>query len=288
MGQFVSINCDMAESFGAYTIGNDGALLKSITTANVACGFHAGDPTVMHDFVLAAAGAKVSIGAHPGFSDLQGFGRRPIHMKPAEVEYMVAYQIGALQALARYAGLRITHVKPHGALANMAAKDAAYAEAIARAIKVVDNSLIYLVLYRSEMHKAGERLGLAIAREGYADRLYEDDGNLAARSVPGAVIADPQAAAAQAVRMARDGEIVARSGRRLEVQIDSICVHGDEPSAVPVAAAVRAGLEAAGIAVLPLDQMPLHNGAPVAVEHTPKSFWGKVTAAVTKESLISH
>jgi UPF0271 protein len=252
MTRRIDINCDMAESFGAYEIGNDAELLRFVSSANVACGFHAGDPGVMHRFVLAAKTAGVAIGAHPGFPDLQGFGRRPMHLKPAEVEHMVAYQIGALQAMAAYAGLRVGHVKAHGALSNMAARDHQYAMAIGRAIQAVDASLVYVVHYGSQMQRAAETLGLQMAREGYADRAYDDDGNLAPRSAPGAVIHSPEAALAQTLRMVRDGEIVSRTGKVLEVEIDTVCVHGDEPTAAAVAAHVRQGLEATGVRVTPL------------------------------------
>ena len=252
MTRRIDINCDMAESFGAYEIGNDAELLKFVSSANVACGFHAADPSVMHRFVLAAKEAGVGIGAHPGFPDLQGFGRRPMHMKPAEVEHLVAYQIGALQAMAAYAGLRVGHVKAHGALSNMAARDPQYALAIGRAIQAVDASLVYVVHYGSEMQRAAEALGLPMAREGYADRAYDDDGNLAPRALPGAVIHSPEAALAQTLHMVCDGEIVSRTGKVLEVEIDTVCVHGDEPTAAAVAARVRQGLEDAGVRVRPI------------------------------------
>jgi UPF0271 protein len=252
MTRHIDINCDMAESFGAYEIGNDAELLQFVSSANVACGFHAGDPSVMHRFVLAAKEAGIGIGAHPGFPDLQGFGRRPMQMKPAEVEHMVAYQIGALQAMAAYAGLRVGHVKAHGALSNMAARDHQYAMAIGRAIQTVDASLVYVVHYGSEMQRAAERLGLEMACEGYADRAYDDDGNLAPRSAPGAVIHSPEAALAQVLRMVLDGEIVSRTGKVLKVEVDTVCVHGDEPTAAAVAARVRHGLEAAGVLVTAL------------------------------------
>ena len=247
----IDINCDMAESFGAYEIGNDAELLQFVSSANVACGFHAGDPSVMHRFVLAAKAARVGIGAHPGFPDLQGFGRRPMHLKPAEVEHIVAYQIGALQAMAAYAGLRVGHVKAHGALSNMAARDHQYALAIGRAIQTVDASLVYVVHYGSEMQRAAETLGLEMAREGYADRAYDDDGNLAPRSAPGAVIHCPEAALEQVLRMVFDGEIVSRTGKVLKVEVDTVCVHGDEPTAALVAAGVRRGLAEAGVTVAP-------------------------------------
>jgi 5-oxoprolinase (ATP-hydrolysing) subunit A len=257
MAREININCDMAEGFGAYDIGNDNALLKLITSANVACGFHAGDPSVMHRFVMRAKEDGVSVGAHPGFPDLQGFGRRQMQMKPAEVEYITAYQIGALQAIASYAGLKVTHIKGHGAMSNMAMVDEGYALAMARAAKTVDPSLIFMAHYGSQLQRAAEKTGLRVALEGYADRQYEDDGMLASRAIAGTVIKDAAVAAAQAVRMVTDGEIVSRHGKVMKVEIDSVCVHGDEPTAMAVATAVRKGFEAAGLAILPLDRMKL-------------------------------
>jgi UPF0271 protein len=178
-------------------------------------------------------------------------------MRPSDLEYMMAYQIGALQAMCAYAGLKVTHLKPHGALNNMAAEDADYALAIGRAIKTVDRSIIYVALPGTEMEAAARKLELPLAREGFADRQYDDNGNLASRSIPGTVLKDPAKATEQVLRMVREGEIVARSGKVLKVQVETICVHGDEPTAVEVATAVRKGLEGAGIQVLPLDQMKL-------------------------------
>jgi UPF0271 protein len=176
-------------------------------------------------------------------------------MKPAEIEYMTAYQIGALQAIARYASLPVTHVKVHGALSNMAAVDAGYAMAIGRAIKVVDANLIYVALAGSEMEKAALKLGLRVAREGFADRQYEEDGNLASRSIAGTVFREPRRALEQALRMVEAGELVTRSGRVIRLEVDTICVHGDEPSAVEVAKAVRAGLDKAGVEVVTLPEL---------------------------------
>ena len=253
----INLNADMGEGFGAYDIGDDEALLKIIRSANVACGFHAGDPVVMRRLVGQAKEEGVSIGAHPGFNDLWGFGRRRIQMNAEELEYAVAYQIGALQALACYAGMTVTHVKPHGALNNMAAEDRELADAIGRAIKAVDPNLIYVALAGSEMQKAGEALGLTMACEGFADRLYDDDGNLTSRKIEGSVIRDPATASARVVEMVREQAITSRSGKRIPCRLDSICVHGDEPTAVAVAEAVRDQLEAAGIAVVPLPEMDL-------------------------------
>jgi UPF0271 protein len=178
-------------------------------------------------------------------------------MKPVDLEYMIAYQIGALQAMAAYAGLEVTHLKPHGALSNMAAEDEAYAMAIGRAIKTVDSDIIYVAPFGSEMERAAEKLGLPLAREGFADRQYDDDGSLASRSIPGSVLKDPAAAAEQVLRMVLEGEIVSRTGKRIEADIHTICVHGDEATGVVVARGVRAALEKAGVAVVPLTEMRL-------------------------------
>ncbi len=251
----INLNADIAEGWGAYDIGNDAALMRIIASASVACGFHAGDHNTMHRICMLAKELGVSVGAHPGFNDLWGFGRRHIKTSVSDLEYMTAYQIGALQAIAQYAGLKVTHLKAHGALSNMAAVDEAYAMALGRAIKTVDADMIYVALAGSEMEKAGHRLGLRVAREGFADRQYEDDGNLASRSIAGTVYREPAKALEQARRMIEDGEVVSRSGKVVKVEIDTICVHGDEPTAVEVAKAVRAGLDAAGIRVLTLPEL---------------------------------
>lgn len=253
----INLNADIAEGWGAYDIGNDAALMKIIRSASVACGFHAGDPTVMHRLVSLAKENGVSIGAHPGFNDLWGFGRRQIKMRESDLEYMVAYQIGSLQAMGCYAGLKVTHLKAHGALNNMAAEDEGYAMAIGRAIKTVDRDIIYVVLAGSKMETAAQKLGLRIAREGFADRQYEDDGNLASRSIPGTVLKEPEKAAQQALRMVREGEIVSRHGKTFKVKVDTICVHGDEPTAVNVAGHVRKRLEEEGIQVVPIPELKL-------------------------------
>lgn len=253
----INLNADMGEGFGAYDIGDDRAILKIIRSANIACGFHAGDPLTMRRVVEGAKEEGVSIGAHPGFNDLWGFGRRRIDMRADDLENMIAYQIGALQAMASFSGEKVTHVKPHGALNNMAAENAEYAMAIGRAIKAVDRDLIYVALSGSEMEKAALALGLPLAREGFCDRQYEEDGNLTSRKVPGSVIKDPAVATEQIVRMVVEGEIITRTGKRIKRRVDSLCVHGDEPTAIALAAQVRAGLEAAGVKILPLTEMKL-------------------------------
>jgi 5-oxoprolinase (ATP-hydrolysing) subunit A len=257
MQRLINVNADIAEGFGAYAIGDDAGLLPLIKSANVACGFHGGDASTMQRFCVLAQQHGVSIGAHPGFNDLWGFGRRPIKMQPADLEYMVAYQIGALQAITRYAGQTVTHLKAHGALSNMASVDPGYAEAIARAIKTVDARIIFVVLPGTELEVAAVKHGLTIAREGFADRQYEDDLTLSPRSIAGTVIHDPALAAAQALRMARDGEVVSRRGTVLKLEVDTICIHGDEPSAIAVARAVNAALRAAKIGVVPIPELVL-------------------------------
>src|SRR5688572_22235913 len=185
MSKQINLNADIAEGWGAYDIGNDAALMQIIKSASVACGFHAGDPNTMHRLCMLAKQEGASVGVHPGFNDLWGFGRRRIQMKATDLEYMIAYQIGALQAMAAYAGLKVTHLKAHGALNNMAAEDEGYALAIGKAIKAVDRDIIYVVLSGSQMEKAAQKLELRMAREGFPDRKYDDAGNLAARSIAG-------------------------------------------------------------------------------------------------------
>lgn len=255
MTNSINLNADMAEGFGAYDIGNDTELLKVIRSANIACGFHAGDPLTMRRVVEGAKKEGVSIGAHPGFDDIWGFGRRRIDMKPSDLEYMVAYQIGALQALAAYSDMKVTHLKPHGALNNMAAENKDYALAIGRAIKAVDRNIIYVALMGSEMEKAGHELGLKVAREGFCDRQYDDDGNLTSRKIPGSVYHDPEVAKKQVMEMVLNKTIVSRHGKRIPCDVDTLCVHGDEATGVAVATAVRKGLEAAGVKVVPLTEM---------------------------------
>lgn len=251
----INLNADIGEGFGAYDIGNDADLMTIIRSASVACGFHAGDSNTMHKLVTLAKSCDVSLGVHPGFNDLWGFGRRRIEMKPRDLELMVAYQIGALQAMARYAGLPVTHLKPHGALNNMAAEREDYALAIGRAIQTVDDSIVYVALYGSQMEHAGRKLGLRVAREGFADRFYEDDGNLTPRSVAGSVYKDPDKALAQCLSMVKDRCLTSRHGKKVPVEVETICVHGDEPTAVDLARHVRKGLEAAGCRIATIPEM---------------------------------
>lgn len=249
----VDLNSDLGEGFGAWRMGDDSAMLDIVSSANLACGFHAGDPIIMADTAATAKAKGVDIGAHPSFFDLYGFGRRQIRGdSPADIEKMVAYQIGALQAAAALSGHRVTHVKPHGSMGNMAAVEADLALAIGRAIKGVDSTLIYVVMPGSQMERAAERLGLTMAREVFADRAYDDDGNLVSRKIAGSVIHDPAEAARRTVAMVRDSALTSTSGKRIPVKVDTICVHGDNPAAVELARAVRAALEAAGFAIAPM------------------------------------
>jgi len=245
----IDLNCDMGESFGAYTIGADEAVMASITSANVACGYHGGDPGVMRRTVRLARDAGVAVGAHPGFPDLVGFGRREIRMAAQDVEDMVVYQIGALAAIARSEGLPLSHVKAHGALYNMAVTDNRLAEAIARAVMVVDPALIFFALPGSELARAANGLGLQVALEGFADRSYEPDGSLTPRSRAGAVIHDVDAVVARALRMVRDGVVTASDGSTLEMRVDTMCTHGDTPGAQSLTRALRTSLERAGVTV---------------------------------------
>jgi UPF0271 protein len=247
----VDLNCDCGEGFGPYAMGDDAAMLDIVTSVNVACGFHAGDPEIMAKTFEAAKAKGVAIGAHPGFPDLWGFGRRRLSFAADEIERLVAYQIGAAQALAAYAGHILTYVKVHGALSNLATEDAAIARAVARAVKAVDGRLGFLAAAGTELEAAGLAEGLAVAREIYADRAYTDAGRLVSRSCPGAVLREPAAAADRALAMVEAGAIIAASGKRLPVGVDSICVHGDTPDAVAMARAVRLRLEGAGVALAP-------------------------------------
>lgn len=253
----INLNADMAEGYGAYDIGDDAGILNVIGSANIACGFHAGDPRVMRNVVREAKRLGVTIGAHPGFNDIWGFGRRRIDMRPDDLEYMIAYQIGALQAMAAYEGERVTHLKPHGALNNMAAEDKEYALAIGRAIKAVDPRIIYVALAGSEMERAGHSLGLPIAIEGFCDRQYDDDGNLTSRKIPGSVIKDAAVATQQVLDMVLNNTITSRNGKKIKCKVHTLCVHGDEPTGVATASAVREGLEKAGVKLVPLTDMIL-------------------------------
>ena len=230
-------------------------MMAIISSANVACGFHAGDPVVIKETLRAAKSAEVSVGAHPSYPDLQGFGRRPMHMADHEVEAMVAYQIGALMGLARTEDSSVTHVKPHGALNNMAAIDDKLADAVARGIAAVDENLILLAPAGSSLSAAGRRSRLQVAEEIFADRAYADDGQLVSRKLPGAMIHDPEKSVEQVLRFIDAQGIVTQNGNLIPTPIHSICVHGDTPESLAIATAIRRELEANGIKVAPLPEL---------------------------------
>jgi UPF0271 protein len=245
----IDLNCDLGESFGAWTMGEDEAVLPHVSSANVACGFHAGDPTVMRRTVALAKAAGVAIGAHVSLPDLQGFGRREMKVSPEECHDFVLYQVGALAAIARAQGVGLSHVKPHGALYNMAARDAALATAIAHAVRDADRALVLYGLSGSALVAAGEAAGLRVAHEVFADRGYRADGALAPRGTPGAVIDDPALAAERAAAFAAGAPVAALDGTPLRLRADAVCVHGDRAGAGAFAAALRARLDASGVVV---------------------------------------
>jgi UPF0271 protein len=246
----MDLNADLGESFGHWTLGDDERLVAHITSANVACGFHAGDFRVMERTVAMCRDAGVAVGAQPGYPDLLGFGRRALPFEPDEVESMVRYQIGALEAFCRAARVELHHVKPHGALYNQAAVTPPLAAAIARAVAGFSRDIpLYGLASSSAMRAAATEAGLRFVPEAFADRRYLADGTLQPRSAAGSLITDAATAAAQAVAIAREGSVVAADGSRVGIEAETICCHGDTPGAVEIAATVRAGLEAAGIRV---------------------------------------
>ncbi len=227
----IDLNSDLGESFGPWAMGHDAALMDSISSANVACGFHAGDPGTMRATIALARDKGVAIGAHPGFQDLVGFGRREIKASPAEVADLVLYQVSALAGMAAAHGIKLQHVKPHGALYNMACKDRGLADAIAAAVASLDRSLILFGLPDSELLRAGEAAGLAVAAEVFADRAYDPDGSLTARAKPGSVIHDTQQVVERAIKMVKDQRVIAVDGSTIALRADTICLHGDTPGA---------------------------------------------------------
>jgi UPF0271 protein len=250
VGARIDLNADIGEAFGAWSMGADAALLEHVTSVNVACGFHAGDPSVIERTVARAVRAGVAIGAHPSYYDLRGFGRREMRVPASVVEADVVYQVGALLAFARAHGAPLTHVKPHGALYNQAADDLELAQAIARGVARVDRALVMVGLAGSRaMREAAAGAGLRFAAEAFVDRAYDAQGRLVPRSRPGAVTSDPAAAAAAALRLVRDRTVVSIEGHQLAVQADTLCLHGDNPRAVEVARAVRETLAGAGVSV---------------------------------------
>jgi UPF0271 protein len=245
----VDINCDMGESFGAYHIGADAEVMPYITSANIACGFHGGDPAVMRATVAAAFASGVAIGAHPGFPDLVGFGRRAMQVSPQEAYDLVVYQVGALLGFTRAAGAELRHVKPHGALYNVAAAQPAMATAIAHAVRDVDKRLVLYGLAGSHLLKAAEDAGIASVSEVFADRNYLSDGALVPRQRPDAMVHDVDEAVRRAVRMVCEGRVADVEGNELAIRADTICIHGDGPNAAALARALRQGLERAGVRV---------------------------------------
>jgi 5-oxoprolinase (ATP-hydrolysing) subunit A len=247
----IDLNADLGESFGRYRLETDADILAVVTSANIACGFHAGDPLVMRETVSRAAARGVVVGAHPGYPDLAGFGRRDLGATPAEIEAMVIYQTGALAAFCHGHGVRVRYVKPHGALYNRAARDADAARAIARAVRSVDRDLVLLGLDGSLLIREAEAEGLEAAREVFADRAYQPDGQLLPRGTPGAVLDDVELIAERALRMVTDRYVAAVDGTRRIVRPDSICVHGDGPGAVAIVRRLRERFEDAGIEIAP-------------------------------------
>jgi len=249
MNRSIDLNCDMGESFGAWTLGQDGPLLDLVTSANIACGFHAGDPATMQRTVQLAVAKGVAVGAHPGLPDLQGFGRRPLAISAGEAYGMTLYQVGALAAFARAAGGRLRHVKPHGALYNMAARDRVLANAIAAAVHAFDPGLILVGLSGSELIHAGRSQGLACASEVFADRGVEPDGSLTPRGQPGAMIEDEAVAIARVLRMVVEGKVASRTGADVAIEADTVCIHGDQPKALTFARRLREAFQAAKVQV---------------------------------------
>ncbi|MEM8822140.1 MAG: 5-oxoprolinase subunit PxpA [Pseudomonadota bacterium] len=249
----VDLNADMGESFGPWVMGDDETLLGIVTSANIACGGHAGDPNVMAKAMALATKNGVGIGAHPGFPDLQGFGRRRLPIAGETLGNLVAWQVGAAKGMAASVGGKVRHVKLHGALANMTSEDASLARDAYEAVLRVDPDVILLVLAGTAQEKVAKELGANWAGEIFADRAYEDDATLVRRGTPDAMVHDPEEAAANMVRFVKEGAIFARSGKRIDAACDSICLHGDGPEAVAIARSVRAALEAEGVELRPME-----------------------------------
>lgn len=252
----IDLNADVGESFGAYSLGDDERLLALVSSANIACGSHAGDPAIMEATVAAALRGGSALGAHPGYPDIQGFGRRSLALNEAETYGFVLYQIGALLAFARAAGSELRHVKPHGALYNDAARDPARAKAVVRATLAAGGGLYLVGLPGCELERAAAEAGLPYACEFFADRAYEEDGSLVARSRPGAVLQDADVCVGRVLQALREGSVVARTGKAIPIRADTVCLHGDNPEAVAFAVRLREALRAAGIEVKPYVPQP--------------------------------
>ncbi len=251
----IDLNCDMGESFGAYKLGFDEEMIKHVSSANIACGFHAGDPAVMQRTIRLAKTYGVKVGAHPSYPDLLGFGRRNMAVAATDVKGYLIYQIGALQAFARVEGLELQHVKPHGALYNMAVKDTKLAQAIAEAVRSLDKGLILVVLAGSAWVNIAKEQGLRVAGEAFADRAYSADGSLVPRSQPGAVIKDKKEVAERVIGMIEEGRVKAITGEDVTIKADTICLHGDTPGALELAIHLRSALGDRGIKVVPLEEI---------------------------------
>jgi len=249
----VDLNSDLGESYGRYTIGCDERIIPLISSANVACGFHAADPVVMMETIKQVKKAGNAIGAHPGFPDLMGFGRRNMSLSFDEIKAYTLYQISAIAGMCKAQGIRLQHVKPHGAMYNMAGKDYELSKAICEAVKEFDDSIIILGLSGSQMIRAAEDMGLKVAREVFADRGYEEDGSLVNRSSEGAFIHDEEEAITRVIRMIKEGKVAARTGKDIDIQADSICVHGDGEKALLFVEKIREALIAEGIEIKPLN-----------------------------------
>lgn len=249
----IDLNCDLGESFGRYTLGLDEQVIPLITSANVACGYHASDPLVMDKTVALAKEAGIRVGAHPGYPDLQGFGRRNMDVSPAEAKAYTTYQLGALDAFCRSKGVRLQHVKPHGAMYNMAGKDYALAKGIAEAIYEYDKDLIVMALASGQLVQAAKDVGLRVAREYFTDRAYEPDGSLVNRRKEGAMITDENEAIARAVRMVKEHRVRAVDGTDIELHAHSVCVHGDGAKALEFVKKIRAAFKEEGIEICPLE-----------------------------------
>jgi len=245
----IDLNADVGESFGAYSHGDDSTLMRSVTSVSVAAGFHAGDPSVLRRTIRIARDLGVAVGAHPSFPDLAGFGRREMSLSSADAEDMILYQLAAVSGVARAEGVAMMHVKPHGALYNMAARDRALAEAVARAVHAADPELVLFAPPRSALASAGRAIGLRVVIEGFPDRAYRPDGSLVPRSEPGAVIVGVEDVVNRAIQMATERTVVAIDGTPLQMDVDTICIHSDTAGAATMAAWIRAGLNAADVDV---------------------------------------
>ena len=251
----VDLNSDLGESFGRYTLGNDDKIIPLITSANVACGYHASDPVVMDKTIKMAKEAGIRVGAHPGFPDLMGFGRRNMNVSPAEAKAYTLYQLGALDGFCRANGMKMQHVKPHGALYNMAAKDYNLSVAICEAIKEFDDTLIVMALSGGELVRAAKDMGLRVALEVFADRAYEEDGTLVARTKEGAMNTDEEEAIARVIRMVKEQKVTAITGKDIDIKADSVCVHGDGAKALAFVEKIREAMKAEGIEICPIDEL---------------------------------